>query len=209
MAEIKEFVVNDRRKFTADGDMRPDAPPSAPKPPRPEAPREAKSPAHPEAHGPIAVENRHDAEPENESTSLPPAPTEEQTGQAKSAYEATVDRLDTAIRASNPGAEHMPPMNFERLIQALYMQAIIQLGGMAEPGSTPQVDLLGARQSIDMIEVIAEKSRGNLSTEEDKLLQSALFEARMGFLEVTQMLARQAASRQPGSVIPGGPSIVR
>ena len=36
MAEIKEFVVNDRRKFTAEGDIRPDAPPSEPKPPRPE-----------------------------------------------------------------------------------------------------------------------------------------------------------------------------
>ena len=36
MAEIKEFVVNDRRKFTAEGDLRPDAPPSEAKPPRPE-----------------------------------------------------------------------------------------------------------------------------------------------------------------------------
>ncbi len=36
MAEIKEFVVNDRRKFTAEGEVRPDAPPSEAKPPRPE-----------------------------------------------------------------------------------------------------------------------------------------------------------------------------
>ena len=36
MADIKEFVVNDRRKFTAEGEVRPDAPPSVPKPPRPE-----------------------------------------------------------------------------------------------------------------------------------------------------------------------------
>jgi len=36
MADIKEFIVNDRRKFTAEGEVRPDAPPSVPKPPRPE-----------------------------------------------------------------------------------------------------------------------------------------------------------------------------
>jgi hypothetical protein len=73
------------------------------------------------------------------------------------------------------------------------------------------VDLLGARQTIDMLTVIAEKTKGNLSDEEEKLTQSALFELRMGFLEVTQAIARQAAGRQPG--VPGapggGPSIVR
>jgi hypothetical protein len=60
--------------------------------------------------------------------------------------------------------------------------------------------------------VLSEKSKGNLSPTEDTLLQSALFEARMGFLEVTQLLARQAAAKQ-GPPIPGagptGPSIVR
>ena len=90
------------------------------------------------------------------------------------------------------------------------MQAILQLGGGAEPGTTPQIDLLGARQSIDMLSVMADKTRGNLSKEEDTLLQSALFEARMGFLEMTQLLARQAAAKQgPLPTIPPGPSIVR
>jgi hypothetical protein len=86
------------------------------------------------------------------------------------------------------------------------MQALLQLGGAAEPGQTPQVDLLGARQTIDMLAIIAAKSSGNLSDEEAKLTQSALFELRMGFLEITQALARQAG-RPPGA--PAGPSIVR
>ena len=66
---------------------------------------------------------------------------------------------------------------------------------------------MGARQSIDMLAVIAEKSKGNLSTVEDQLLQSALFEMRMGFLEITQALARQAAAKHGAG--PTGPSIVR
>jgi len=215
MAEIKEFVVNDRRKFTPEGDVRPDAPPSEPKAPRPETlqpvappPDEYNSSA--KLNGPQAVPDKPIAEPQAEANpELPPPPTDEQTGQAKNAYDATVDRLDTAIRASNPGMERMPELTFDRLIQSVYMQAILQLGGGAEPGQTPQIDLLGARQSIDMLSVLADKTKGNLSTQEDQLLQSALFEARMGFLEMTQLLARQAAAKQGPPPPPGGPSIVR
>jgi hypothetical protein len=110
----------------------------------------------------------------------------------------------------------MPPMTFERLEQSLYTQALLLLGGAAEPGETPRVDILGARQTIDMLAVVAERSQGHVSPGEDKLLQSALFDLRMGFLEITQALARQAAQRQPAGpgglgAMPGagGPRIVR
>ena len=225
MAEIKEFVVNDRRKFTAEGDLRPDAPPSEPKPARPET-LEPKPPP-PDAYessarltGPQVVPDKPAATPDSDadqndalSDELPPGPTAEQSEQAARAYDATVERLDTAIRATNPGMDRLPEMSFDRLVQSIYMQAIIQLGGTAEAGQTPQVDLLGARQSIDMLAVIAEKTNGNLSEAEDKLVQSAIFEMRMGFLEITQALSRQAAARQgtgPGTGTPAnGPSIVR
>jgi hypothetical protein len=72
---------------------------------------------------------------------------------------------------------------------------------------------MAARHSIDMLTALAEKTTGNLATEESRLLDSALFELRMGFLEVTQALARSAASKAgaPGSPNAGrpGPSIVR
>jgi hypothetical protein len=206
----KPFVVNDRRKFTAEGDPRPDAPPSEPRPPRDTTPEEFSSASHAQPKGPQAVPDPKPAEPGADREDLPPPPTAEQTQQATTAYDATVDRLDTAIRAANPGMERMPEMSFERLVQSVYMQAIMQLGGGAEPGQQPQVDLLGARQSIDMLAILAEKSKGNLTEAEDRLLQSALFEARMGFLEVTQLLARQAAAKQaPSAAQPAGPSIVR
>jgi hypothetical protein len=223
MADIKEFVVNDRRKFTAEGDIRPDAPPSEPKPPRPETiqrtedgdsarlvehkgPQAVPSPAAETSHAPEHVAAESDDE------QLPPAPTAEQAEQAKRAFDATVDRLDTAIRATNPGMEHAAPITFDRVIQSLYMQALLQLGGAAAPGQQPQVDILGARQTIDMLSILAEKTAGNRSPAETTLLDTALFELRMGFLEVTQALSRQAATRQPGASMPpppGGPSIVR
>ena len=219
MSEKTPFVINDRRKFTAEGELRPDAPHTEHEEPKPQPAVEAQ----PDAKAPIpfptgAAETSSAPEPATEEhvelpdeDHLPPPPTAEQTEQANRAYSATVDRLDTAIRATNPGMERMPEMNFDRLVQSLYMQALIQLGGATEPGQPPQVDLLGARQTIDMLTVIADKTKGNLTDEEDKLTQSALFELRMGFLEVTQAIARQA-SRQgtPGAPpAPGGPSIVR
>jgi hypothetical protein len=222
MADIKEFVVNDRRKFTAEGDIRLDAPPSEPKTPRPESLQPATPPpdqyeSSARLNGPQAVPDKPSGPAVSDLSQLtepemPPPPTGEQTTQAKSAYDATVDRLDTAIRASNPGMERMPDMTFDRLVQSVYMQAILQLGGGAEPDQTPQIDLLGARQSIDMLGVLAEKTKGNLTEPEDQLLQSALFEGRMGFLEMTQLLARQAAAKQsapPPPGVPPGPSIVR
>jgi hypothetical protein len=143
---------------------------------------------------------------------MPPAPTAEQNEQAKRAYEMTADRLDTAIRSANPGMDHPPTMSFEQLVQSVYMTSIMQLGGTTQEGQQPQVDILGARQSIDMLAVLEEKTKGNLSPEETRLLDSALFELRMAFLEITQALARSAAAKAPGvpgRPVPGGPSIVR
>jgi hypothetical protein len=219
MAEIKEFVVNDRRKFTSEGDVRPDAPPSEAKPPRPETLLE---PTSDEQLGSSAhlVDNKSSATPPSAEAphepelAAPPAPTAEQSSQAEKAFDATVDRLDTAIRATHTGMEHPPEMTFERVIQSLYMQTLLQLGGAAEPGQPPQVDLLGARQTIDMLAIIAEKTKGNLTDSESKLVQTALFEVRMGFLEITQALARQAQAKQAGAppapgAPPPGPKIVR
>jgi hypothetical protein len=122
----------------------------------------------------------------------------------------TADRLDTAIRASNPGMDHPPAMSFDQLVQSVYMTSMMQLGAATQEGQQPQVDILGARQSIDMLAVLAEKTKGNLTPEETRLLDSALFELRMAFLEITQALARSAAAKTPGGPKPGaGPSIVR
>ena len=86
-------------------------------------------------------------------------------------------------------------MSFEQLVQSVYMTAIMQLGGATPQGQQPQVDIMGARQSVDMLGVLAEKTKGNLTPDETRLLDSALFELRMAFLEITQALARSAAAK--------------
>ena len=132
--------------------------------------------------------------------------------QANAAYKMTSERLDTAVRAASPGLENPPEMSFEQIVQSIFMTTIFQLGGNTQPGQQPKVDLMGARQSIDMLAILSEKTSGNLTPTESQLLDNALFEVRMGFLEVTQALARSATHRQPpppSSGAPGRPSIVR
>jgi hypothetical protein len=208
----KPFVVTDRRKFTLDGTPRPDADPSPEREPRevapaPEPPIEFKSPnAAPAPEPPASAAPQSAAGPE-----LPPPPTEGEMAQADAAYRQTSERLDTAVRAANPGMDHPPVMSFEQIVQSIYMTTMMQLGGATQPGEQPKVDLMGARQSVDMLAILAEKTKGNLTPAESQLMDNALFEVRMGFLEVTQALARSAANRQPppGFGAPGRPSIVR
>src|SRR5665213_2133917 len=95
----KPFVVNDRRKFNADGEPRPDAAPSEPRPPRDTTPVEFSSASHAQPKGPQAVPPPppHLREEEQAPGELPPPPTAEQTQQAPRPYDATVQRLDTAL----------------------------------------------------------------------------------------------------------------
>jgi hypothetical protein len=203
--QSKPFVVTDRRKFTMDGEPRPDADPSPEREERAATPAEPVAPTAPPQAATTSSPEAAD-QPE-----MPLPPTAEENDQARRAYEMTADRLDTAIRSANPGMDHPPAMSFEQLVQSIYMTAMMQLGAATHEGQQPQVDILGARQSIDMLGVLAEKTKGNLSPEESRLLDSALFELRMAFLEITQALARSAAAKAPATGRPGpaGPSIVR
>lgn len=203
MSEQKPFVVTDRRKFTLEGELRPDADPSPEKESK-TAPIETTPAPDPAVEAaPIAQ-----SEPSTQTSpdDLPPAPTAEQAEQSRRAYEATTERLDTAVRATNPGMEHPPAVGFDSLVQSIYMTAIMQLGGATPEGQPPQVDILGARQSIDMLAVLAEKTKGNLTTDESRLLDSALFELRMAFLEITQAIARSAAAKAAQGNPAGGPA---
>jgi hypothetical protein len=74
---------------------------------------------------------------------------------------------------------------------------MIQMGAGAQEGQRPRVDILGARQTIDLMGVLAEKTKGNLSEAEANALQTALFEVRMAFLELTNMITLQGVPAPP------------
>jgi len=98
------------------------------------------------------------------------------------------------LRAKAPDSSHLGPIVFDHLVQSMYMTAMMSMGAGTQPGEKPRIDLMGARQTIDLLGVLAEKTKGNLTANEQRLLESALFELRMMFLEITNAIARHAAN---------------
>jgi hypothetical protein len=79
---------------------------------------------------------------------------------------------------------------------------MIQMGAGTQEGQRPRVDILGARTTIDLLDVLAEKTKGNLTEAEDRTLQTVLFDVRMAFLELTSMISLQGVQAPPPPVPP-------
>ena len=128
-------------------------------------------------------------------------PTEAETAAQTAAYKQTAKDLDAMLKQANPGMKDPGVIAFEHVVQSFYLSAIMAMGAGTEPGQKPRVDILGARQAIDMLNVLEEKTRGNLTAQEQQLLQGITFELRMMFLELTNAITRQA---QKGPAVPPG-----
>jgi hypothetical protein len=201
MAEKKpEFVISDRRRFGTEGELRSDSEVTEEKPPTPPAP---KPPAAQQA-APPPVEKAAAPQPPQaapavpgQEEELPPPPTAEEQHEQDKAYKASGKKIDEMIAAAGRGGGPME-MTFERVIESFYMSALIQMGALRQEGETPRVDVIGARQTIDSLTVLQEKTKGNLTEREKTLLQNVLFELRMAWIEITNAVATSA-------VKPGGP----
>jgi hypothetical protein len=78
----------------------------------------------------------------------------------------------------------MPPANFSTLVQSLLTQILFYLGDLTQRGSEPSVNLDMAKHQIDILGTLEEKTRNNLTPEEKQLLDTALYEARMRYVNV-------------------------
>jgi hypothetical protein len=184
MAEKRQesgFTVNDRRLFTEDGELRKDV--AEP----PEAPKATTAPPAPAEGAPVST-----AEPERPE--VPPLPTAAEQKAQADAYRTSSDALDSRVELSGHSAKEFE-MTFERFLASLYMTAMLQLGLMHQQGEQPRVDIIGARQTIDTLALLGEKTKGNLTSTEENFLQNSLYEVRMAYVEVTNALSRPP---QPG-----------
>ena len=82
----------------------------------------------------------------------------------------------------------LPAIDFSTFVLSLSTSALFHLGLIPDPqtGSPGERNLPLARQTIDILEILETKTRGNLDAEEAKLLESLLYEIRMRFVEVTR-----------------------
>ena len=187
MTDAPKFEVIDRRKLKAHDE-------EASVPAAEHEPQKQAAPPEPPSAGPRLVKSEVAPEeaPSDHATQpleMPPAPSVEESNKQKAAYDASAQRVEDLIRAQNPGVGTQPPITFDSLVQQLYVSGLIQMGAGTPENQQPRVDIVGARNTIDLIAVLAEKTRGNLSANEDRMLQSALYELRMAFLELSGMIS--------------------
>jgi len=178
--EQSGFTVTDRRLFTSEGELRKD---SAEETEAQRPPAKATGEPAPKAE---PAPDKEIAAPGEE---MPPPPTRAEQQAQADAYKASSKELDSQVELSGHSAKDLV-MTFERFLASLYMTAMLQLGLMREQGSQPRIDIIGARQTIDTLSLIAEKTKGNLTPAEENFLQNSLYELRMAYVEVTNALAR-------------------
>jgi hypothetical protein len=205
MSDTPKFEVIDRRRQKAAEEQEQQAATPAETP----APEPSNEPApgprlvvteggRGAGHEPEAAdEAAEEAAEEQGGPQMPPPPTAEEIAEQKAAYDATAQRLDELIRAQNPALGATPAIGFEHLVQQFYLSAMINMGAGTPEGQRPRFDPMAARGAIDLLGVILDKTSGNLSEDEERMLQTVLFDLRMAFLEVTRAISMQAMQAPP------------
>jgi len=103
---------------------------------------------------------------------------------------------DAAAEAQDAGDMNPTSRSFQMLIDFLTRNAAAMLGGMADPRTGQAfVDLEGAREVIDMLDALREKTRGNLSKDDDNLLIEVIGSLKLTFMEISKVAAEQMAKK--------------
>ncbi len=125
---------------------------------------------------------------------------EREVARAPAAKPATHKKADSSSAASVASETPRRSATFEGLINSLASNAALMFGAYPDPRTGQAfVDLDGAREVIDILDALREKTRGNLAPEEDQLLIDLLGKLKLSFLEIskqaTQAVKEKAKSR--------------
>jgi hypothetical protein len=91
----------------------------------------------------------------------------------------------------------IPPASFEFLVLSLRMQAELQMGLLGHDEKLPEPDLRLARHTIDLLSCLHEKTKGNLSLEEQRLLDNSLTELRFRYVQTFEEQQKKAVEARP------------
>ncbi|MCP3876237.1 MAG: DUF1844 domain-containing protein [Desulfobacteraceae bacterium] len=90
----------------------------------------------------------------------------------------------TMSDAPSGGKNQLPKIDFSSFILSLYSSGLVQLGKVEDPSTGKKsINLDLAQHTIDMIAMLEEKTKGNLTEEENNLLKALLSEIRLAFVE--------------------------
>jgi len=105
---------------------------------------------------------------------------------------------DAAAAGPGAGPRQLPAASIATLVNSVAVQALYALGGMEDPKTKRRyVDLDLAKHQIDTLAVLEEKTKGNLTDEEKRLLDQAIYECRMQYVNIAQRISTAAPRSQP------------
>lgn len=105
----------------------------------------------------------------------------DEKGTARVEETAQPEAKAPAAAADAAGA---PPIDFHTFVLSLGSSALLHLGELERPGAGgPEINLPMAKHTIDILGMLQEKTRGNLTPEEAKLMESLLYDLRLRFVE--------------------------
>ena len=177
----ESFKVIDRRPFTAEGVLRQE----------------------------VVDENRRESEVAAKIAATREAANKEAAAKSDAERKAAAveapslsvdDALPDAGKIVADGAE-LPAASrsFQMLIDFLARNAAAMLGGMSDPRTgQPFLDIEGAKEMIDMLDVLREKTKGNLAHEDDALLLEVIGSLKLSFMEISKAAAAAMAEKARG-----------
>jgi Domain of unknown function (DUF1844) len=119
-----------------------------------------------------------------------PVPAPAQSGSRAVEVESPEEDAEAAFDDLGD-SDQAPLSGFDTLVSYLGTTAMFQLGLMAGPsGERIPADLVNARQTINMLEVLDQKTQGNLTQDEGRLLDDVLYELRMAYVEVDKRTSK-------------------
>ena len=155
------FKVADRRRFSPEGEAKPEVEDRPP----PEAAKPTQSAqAEPHAHA---------------------GPSAGAQAEASAAYQKA--------SSAQPGGQDLGPqdLTFASFVVGLSTEALALMGEMPHPATGERMnDLIGAQQLIDIVAILQAKTRGNLTHDEEALLDAILFDLRMKYVEKARQTPR-------------------
>jgi hypothetical protein len=99
-------------------------------------------------------------------------------------WKAEAKREKERLAEETAKSEPLPHPSFAELVNMIAMQAIVGLGGVAGPGGEripPSLEV--AKHYVDMLQILEDKTKNNLTEEEQKLLDQVLYEIRMRYVQ--------------------------
>ncbi len=113
----------------------------------------------------------------------PPAPEASAAEEPAAEKPAAEEPAAEAAAQAGEGPSDLPAMDFGTFVISLARSALMHMEGQELPDGSRRKDVEMARQTIDILAMLKEKTEGNLSEEEAKMMESVLYDLRMAFLQ--------------------------